>query len=81
VSVINDGGTDHMPFDGVGLPGFNFIQDEIDYETRTHHTHLDVYEALLAEDLKRAAVVVASVVYHTAMRDAKLPRKPLPQPR
>jgi hypothetical protein len=80
VSLLNDGGTDHMPFDALGLPGFDFIQDDIDYETRTHHSHLDVYEALLADDLKQAAVIVASFVYHTAMRNEKLPRKPLPSP-
>lgn len=79
VTSINDGGTDHMPFDAIGLPGFDFIQDDIDYESRTHHSDLDVYEALLADDLKQAAVIVASFVYHTAMRDEKLPRKPMPK--
>jgi carboxypeptidase Q len=74
------GGTDHLDFDHVGLPGFQFIQDPIDYETRTHHTNLDVYESILPDDLKQAAVIVAGFVYHTAMRDEKLPRKPLPKP-
>ena len=78
VTSINDGGTDHMPFDAIGLPGFDFIQDDIDYESRTHHSHLDVYEALLADDLKQAAVTVANFVYHTAC-DEKLPRKPMPK--
>jgi carboxypeptidase Q len=73
------GGTDHLDFDHVGLPGFQFIQDPIDYETRTHHTNLDVYESILPDDLKQAAVIAASFVYHTAMRDEKLPRKPLPK--
>ncbi len=72
------GGTDHLDFDHVGLPGFQFIQDRIDYQTRTHHTNLDVYESILPDDLKQAAVIVASFVYHAAMRDEKLPRKPLP---
>ncbi len=73
------GGTDHLDFDHIGLPGFQFIQDPIDYESRTHHTNLDVYESVLPDDLKQAAVIVASFVYHTAMRDEKLPRKPLPK--
>jgi hypothetical protein len=78
LAIQSVGGTDHLDFDHVGLPGFQFIQDPIDYETRTHHTNLDVYESVLPEDLKQAAVIVASFVYHTAMRDEKLPRKPLP---
>ncbi len=81
VSIRNDGGTDMVPFWGVGLPGINFIQDPIDYDTRTHHTNLDVADYLLEDDLKQAAVVLASVVYHTANRDEKLPRPPLPKAR
>lgn len=81
VSIRNDEGTDMVPFWGVGLPGFNFLQDPIDYETRTHHTNLDVADYLLEDDLKQAAVVMASVVYHTAMRDDKIPRVALPKPR
>jgi carboxypeptidase Q len=80
ISILNTGGTDHMSFDSVGLPGFQFIQDPIDYETRTHHTNLDNLEAILEEDLKINAVIIASFAYHTAMRNEKLPRKPLPQP-
>jgi carboxypeptidase Q len=80
VSILNTGGTDHMPFDAVGLPGFQFIQDPIDYETRTHHTNLDTLEAIQEEDLKINAVIVAAFAYQTAMRNEKLPRKPLPQP-
>ncbi|TGE29876.1 M28 family metallopeptidase [Hymenobacter metallicola] len=78
VTLRNTGGTDHLSFDAVGLPGFQFIQDPLDYGTRTHHTNMDTYERLPANDLKQAAVVVASFVYNAAMRDQKLPRKPLP---
>jgi Zn-dependent M28 family amino/carboxypeptidase len=80
LAIQSVGGTDHLSFDHIGLPGFQFIQDPIDYETRTHHTNLDVYESVLPDDLKQAAVIVASFVYHTAMRDEKLPRKALPKP-
>ncbi|MBC7920714.1 MAG: M20/M25/M40 family metallo-hydrolase [Ferruginibacter sp.] len=75
----NTGGTDHLSFDAVGLPGFQFIQDGIDYNTRTHHTNMDTYDRLQKEDLMQASVIVASFVYHTAMRNEKLPRKPLPK--
>jgi Zn-dependent M28 family amino/carboxypeptidase len=78
VTIRNTGGTDHQSFDAVGLPGFQFIQDPVDYSTRTHHTNMDTYERLQEEDLKQAAVIVATFVYHTAMRDQKLARKPLP---
>lgn len=71
--------TDHVSFDAVGLPGFQFIQDPIEYFSRTWHTNMDVYDRLLADDLKQMSVIVAAFVYHTAMRDEKLPRKPLPQ--
>ncbi|RAU82305.1 M28 family metallopeptidase [Pontibacter arcticus] len=81
VTLKNTGGTDHLSFDAVGLPGFQFIQDEIDYDTRTHHTNQDSYDRLQADDLKQASVIVASFIYHTAMRDKKLPRKPLPAPK
>ena len=80
LTTLNTGGTDHMPFDAVGLPGFQFIQDPLNYESRVHHSNLDVYEEALPEDLKQAAVIMASFVYHAAMRDAMLPRKPLPKP-
>lgn len=79
LAIQSVGGTDHLDFDHLGLPGFQFIQDPIDYETRTHHTNLDVYESVLPDDLKQAAVIAASFAYHTAMRDEKLPRKPLPK--
>ncbi len=81
VTVRNTGGTDHQSFDAVGLPGFQFIQDRIDYNTRTHHTNMDTYERAIAGDLKQASVIMASFVYHAAMRDEKLPRKALPEPR
>jgi hypothetical protein len=72
--------TDHEVFDGVGIPGFQFIQDGLDYESRTHHSNMDTYERLQPDDLAQAAVVEAIFVYNTAMRDQMLPRKPLPQP-
>lgn len=81
VTINNTGGTDHQSFDGVGLPGFQFIQDPIEYDTRTHHSNMDVYDHLIEDDLKQMATIVASFVYHTAQRDAKLPRKPLPAAR
>ena len=72
-------GTDHVAFDEVGLPGFQFIQDPIEYETRTHHTNMDVYERIQAGDLRQMAAIVASFVYMTANADQLLPRKPLPK--
>ena len=78
VTLRNTGGTDHLPFDGVGLPGFQFIQDARDYGTRTHHSHIDTYEHLDPADLKQAAVVMASFLYQAAMLDGPFPRKPLP---
>jgi carboxypeptidase Q len=79
LSARGTGGTDHVSFDEVGLPGFQFIQDPIEYETRTHHTNMDVYERIQAADLKQMAVIVASFVYMTANADQLLPRKPLPK--
>ena len=76
----NTGGTDHLSFDAVGIPGFQFIQDELDYETRRHHSNEDVYEGLQAADLKEIATVEAIFVYNAAQRDQMLPRKPLPNP-
>ena len=75
----NTGGTDHLAFDAVGLPGFQFIQDPVEYGTRTHHSSQDVYERVQAVDMKHNAVVVATFVYMTANRDDLIPRKPLPQ--
>jgi carboxypeptidase Q len=76
----NTGGTDHLSFDRVGVPGFNFIQDPIEYGIRTHHSNVDTYERLVIDDLKQAATVVAWTVYHIANRDEPMPRKP-PAPR
>ena len=70
--------TDHVSFDRVGLPGFQFIQDPLDYGTRLHHTHVDSFDHAIAEDMKQAAVVLATLVYNAAIADARLPRKPLP---
>ena len=78
LSISNTGGTDHLSFDGIGLPGFQFIQDEIEYDTRTHHSNQDVFDRIQGEDMKQAATIMAAFVYQTAMRDQKLPRKPAP---
>jgi hypothetical protein len=80
VTNRNTGGTDHLSFDAVGIPGFQFIQDDMDYESRTHHSNEDTVERLQPADLKQIAVVEATFVYNAAMRDQMLPRKPLPQP-
>ena len=80
LTMRTTGGTDHLSFDAAGIPGFQFIQDPVEYETRTHHSNMDVYDRLQAEDLKQAAVIVASFVYNAAMRDEKLPRKPIEKP-
>ena len=80
ISLRNTGGTDHLSFDAVGIPGFQFIQDPLDYDPRTHHSNMDVYERLQAEDLAQAAFVEAIFVYNAAMRDQMLPRKPFPHP-
>ncbi len=78
LTLNNTGGTDHLSFDAVGLPGFQFIQDPVEYDTRTHHSNMDVYDRIQAEDMKQASVIMAAFVYNAAMRDEKLPRKPLP---
>jgi carboxypeptidase Q len=75
VTNRNTGGTDHLSFDGVGLPGFQFIQDELEYDSLTHHSNMDVYDHLSRGDLMQAATIMASFVYNAAMRDEKLPRK------
>jgi len=80
VTLRNTGRTDHRPFDSVGLPAFQFVQDPLDYDTRTHHSDMDVYDRVQAGDLMQAAAVMAATVYHTANREALLPRKPLPPP-
>jgi carboxypeptidase Q len=80
ISNRNTGGTDHLSFDAVGIPGFQFIQDHMDYATRTHHSNMDTYEHLQPADLKQIAVVEAIFVYNAAMREQMIPRKPLPHP-
>lgn len=80
LTIRDTGGTDHLSFDAVGLPGFQFIQDELEYSTLTHHSNMDVYDHVSADDLKQAATIVASFVYMTANRPEMLPRKPLPKP-
>jgi len=80
ITMRNTGGTDHEAFDSVGIPGFQFIQDPLDYAARTHHSNMDLYERLQPDDLAQAATVEAIFVYNAAMRDQMLPRKPLPHP-
>jgi hypothetical protein len=80
LTMRNTGGTDHLSFDSVGIPGFQFIQDDLDYESRTHHSNQDVVERLQAADLKQIATVEAIFVYNAAQRDQMMPRKPLPNP-
>lgn len=77
VSLSNTGGTDHLAFDAVGIPGFQFIQDPMAYFARTHHSNMDSWDQLSGEDLSQAATIIASFVWHTAQRDDKLPRKSL----
>ncbi len=79
ISMRNTGGTDHLSFDAVGIPGFQFIQDEVEYNARTHHSNMDVYERIQREDMMQASVILASFLYNAAMRDDMLPRKPLPK--
>ncbi len=77
LTLENTGSTDHVSFDDIGLPGFQFIQDELEYFSRTHHSTQDVYDRAPADDLKQAATVMAAFVYQTAMLDERLPRKPV----
>ncbi|MGZ3833329.1 MAG: M20/M25/M40 family metallo-hydrolase [Mucilaginibacter sp.] len=77
VTMSNTGSTDHLSFDWVGIPGFQFIQDPLDYESKTHHTNMDTYDYLQIDDLKQAAIIVASFVYQAGNRAELLPRKPL----
>jgi Zn-dependent M28 family amino/carboxypeptidase len=79
VTLRNTGATDHVPFDAIGIPGFQFIQDPLDYGSRTHHTNMDTYDRVNKADLMQASVIVAWFVYNTAMRNELLPRKPLPK--
>lgn len=78
LTISNTGGTDHLSFDRIGLPGFQFIQDEIEYDTRTHHSNQDNYDRIQSDDMKQAATIMAAFIYQTAMMDQKIPRKPMP---
>lgn len=78
VVLRNTGGTDHLPFQFMGLPGFQFIQDPLDYSSRLHHTNIDTASHVYEKDLKQAAVIMASVLWHAANRDERLPRLPMP---
>ena len=80
LTIRNTGGTDHQSFDDLGLPGFQFIQDPLDYGSRTHHSNLDVYDHVVPADLMQASALLASFVYDAATRAEMLPRKPLPRP-
>ena len=80
ISYQTTGGTDHLSYDAVGLPGFQFIQDPMDYDTRTHHSDMDTFDRLHAFDLEQAAVVEAIFLYNTSQRDEMMPRKPFPHP-
>ncbi len=81
LSIRNTGSTDHLMFDALGLPGFQFIQDPLDYSTRTHHSNMDTYDRVQPGDLMQAAAIIAAFAYETASRPELLPRKPLPKPR
>ena len=81
VTIRNTSGTDHQSFDAVGLPGFQFIQDPLEYETRVHHTNMDVYDRVPRTDMMQMSAIVASLVVETANREQMLPRKPKPEPR
>jgi Zn-dependent M28 family amino/carboxypeptidase len=75
LTLQNTGGTDHLSFDRIGLPGFQFIQDEVEYSTRTHHSNQDNYDRIQADDMKQAATIMAAFIYQSAMMDEKMPRK------
>ncbi len=75
LTLRNTGGTDHLAFDAIGLPGFQFIQDEIEYGSRTHHSNQDVFDRIQPNDVKQAATIIAAFVYQTAIMDEKIPRK------
>jgi hypothetical protein len=79
LTLNNTGGTDHLSFDAVGIPGFQFIQDPVSYDSRTHHSNMDVWDHVVADDLKQASAIVAAFVWQTAQRDEMLPRKAVPE--
>ncbi len=78
LTLSNTGSTDHTPFDRIGLPGFQFIQDPIEYGSRTWHSTMDVFDRAQEEDMKQAAIIMAAFAYNAAMRNEKLPRKGSP---
>ena len=80
LSIRNTSGTDHLSFDAVGLPGFQFIQDRVEYETRTHHSNMDNLDRIQVADLIQASMIVATFIYQAANREERIPRKPLPAP-
>jgi Zn-dependent M28 family amino/carboxypeptidase len=80
ITIRDTGGTDHLSFDRVGLPGFQFVQDPLDYNTRTHHSNMDTFDRLQPQDMEQMAVIEAMFVYNAATRPEKLPRKELPPP-
>jgi carboxypeptidase Q len=80
ITIRNTGGTDHQSFDRVGLPGFQFIQDPMDYDTRTHHPNMDVYDRIQPQDMEQMAVIEAAFLYNAATRPEKLPRNDMPAP-
>jgi len=77
VTIRNTGSTDHVSFDAIGIPAFEFIQDPIEYQSRTHHSNQDVFDRVQGDDLRQASVIMAAFLYNASMRDEKLPRKPL----
>jgi carboxypeptidase Q len=81
LTIRSTGSTDHVPFDEVGLPGFQFVQDPVEYSSHSHHSNMDLYERIQREDMMKNSVIIASFVYHAANRDELLPRKALPKPR
>lgn len=80
LTLDDTGGTDHLAFHGVGVPGFQFIQDPVSYNPKTHHSNMDVWDHAIADDLKQASVIMASFVWHTAQRSDKLPRQVVAPP-
>ncbi len=80
ITIRDTGGTDHQSYDGVGLPGFQFVQDPMDYNTRTHHSNMDVYDRIQQTDMEQMAIIEAAFVYDAATRPEKFPRKDLPSP-
>ncbi len=80
ITIRDTGGTDHQSYDGVGLPGFQFVQDPMDYDTRTHHSNMDVYDRIQQTDMEQMAIIEAAFVYNAATRPEKFPRKDLPSP-